>query len=430
MQQNLELSWEISDWAKKYQKNSGILQLMNDLGKLNPKEYTMLGGGTPSYIKQVNDYFNEQIKRLSQNTTYFNEFPFKYSSPQGNEKFRDVLANYFSSHFKTTITAKNITLTSGSQNSFYALFNFFSGTFNGKKGGNHKKILFPMVPEYIGYQDIFFEPGSIITCKPKLAQEGDFFKYEIDFDEIEAIPNPQGTIGAVALSIPCNPSGNVLRAEEIDRLVSFTKKNNLPLIFDNAYGLPFPGLVYTDNTPFWDENIIHSFSFSKIGLPGIRTGGIIAREEIGQTLAGYNAIANLSPPTMGIGILQEIFVSHEINELRDDFIRPFYLEKRKQALEIFNELKSDLPIYLHRVEGSFFLWIWFKGLKIGTLELYQKLKQEKVIVIPGEYFFYDRAKDWKDWQHSSQCIRVHFGVQQDDLKQGLEKVFSLAKKYL
>ena len=191
----MKTGWEYSNFARKYRGNSGILQLMNDLGKLNANDYFMLGGGSPSYIEKVSTYFNEVLKKKVSDKNYFNRYFFKYSSPQGEESFRETLADYFSDFFKTKITKKNITLTNGSQNCFYALFNIFSGKFGSQK----KKVLFPLVPEYIGYENVFLEEGCIAAYKGKITLIDDlYFKYKIDFDRIKITKN----IGAIAFSNP------------------------------------------------------------------------------------------------------------------------------------------------------------------------------------------------------------------------------------
>ncbi len=424
----MKTNWSYSNFSKNYESNSGILQLMNDLGKLNPNDYFMLGGGTPSHIENVSLYFNEILKKKINQGNYFNRYLFKYSSPQGEESFREILASYFTDFFKTKISKKNITLTNGSQNSFYALFNIFSGKFseklNGKFATQKKKILFPLVPEYIGYEDIFLESDCLVTYKAKIKPLDDlFFKYKIDFAKIKITKD----IGAIAFSNPCNPSGNVLNDDEIKTLYRLAQQNNIPLIIDNAYGNPFPKVIYRENQPFWDENIIYTFSFSKIGLPGIRTGGVIAHEEVSKILSGYNAIANLSPSVMGLGVLEDSLANREIDALIKNEIVPFYKRKRDIALALFKKLRNDLPIYLHEVGGSFFLWVWVKGLKISTLELYEELKKEKVIIVPGEYFFYQ----FKDkWDHATQCFRLHYGVEEKTISAGLEIIFQKIKKMI
>ena len=60
-----------------------------------------------------------------------------------------------------------------------------------------------------------------------------------------------GDVGAICVSRPTNPTGNVVTDEEIERLGIVARARGVPLIVDNAYGLPFPGIVFRDATLTW-----------------------------------------------------------------------------------------------------------------------------------------------------------------------------------
>ena len=46
-------------------------------------------------------------------------------------------------------------------------------------------------------------------------------------------------------------------------------------------------------------------------------------------------------------------------------------------MNLFDEIFAHLPVYLHKVEGAFFMWLWFKEAKITSEQLYQKLKEQE-----------------------------------------------------
>ena len=71
-----------------------------------------------------------------------------------------------------------------------------------------------------------------------------------------------------------------LTNEEVHRLASIARNAGVPLIIDNAYGLPFPGILFRSADPIWDDNIILTLSLSKLGLPNTRTGIVVAQSEI------------------------------------------------------------------------------------------------------------------------------------------------------
>ena len=76
------------------------------------------------------------------------------------------------------------------------------------------------------------------------------FKYHVDFEQLKV----DESIAAICASRPTNPTGNVLTDEEVRKLDKLARDNNIPLIIDNAYGTPFPNIIFEDVTPFWNDN--------------------------------------------------------------------------------------------------------------------------------------------------------------------------------
>jgi valine--pyruvate aminotransferase len=46
----------------------------------------------------------------------------------------------------------------------------------------------------------------------------------------------------ICVSRPTNPTGNVITDEELIKLDALANQHGIPLVIDNAYGVPFPGL--------------------------------------------------------------------------------------------------------------------------------------------------------------------------------------------
>jgi valine--pyruvate aminotransferase len=78
---------------------------------------------------------------------------------------------------------------------------------------------------------------------------------------------------------------------------------------------------------------------------------------------------------------------------------------------------ADLPWRLHSYEGSYFFWLWCEGAKKTSKELYAYLKEQKVIVVPGEYFF--PGQDSAGWPHANECLRLNFARPDSELESGI-----------
>jgi len=409
-------------FGDKVSQKSGINVLMDDLGQAMSvnRDMLMLGGGNPAHIPAVQKIFRESMMKVMETGRAFEECVGNYDTPQGNPLYLDELAALLNRLYGWNITAKNIALTNGSQSAFFLLFNMFSGRYS---DGSFKKILLPLTPEYIGYADAGLSSEDIFTSiRPEITFLGDnMFKYSIDFDRLVVDDH----IGAICVSRPTNPTGNVVSDTEIEKLMVLSKKHGIPLIIDNAYGTPFPNIIFTDVKPYWDENVIMCMSLSKLGLPGVRTGIIIACEEIISAVSQMNAVINLAPGSLGSTLTEQIVRTGEIIDISRDLIRPYYQGKAERAVALFKEKLHGLDFHIHKPEGAIFLWLWFRGIKIDSDTLYERLKKRGVLVVPGHYFFPGLAGQW---QHRNECIRVTYSQGDDTVSRGIEIIADEVRK--
>ena len=332
------MSYEFSQFGRHLGCGSGIEELMEDLGNAlasGGADLKMLGGGQPARIPEMNAVWRRRLDELMEETGGLERSLTTYDPPRGNPRFLRAIASLFRNTFGWELGPENIAITPGGQTAFFFLFNLLAGRM---PNGDRKKILLPLVPEYIGYADQGIDGCLFRAVTPLIEKTGPHeFKYRVDFDRLEITPD----IAAICASRPTNPTGNVLTDEEIARLSALAKLHGIPLIIDNAYGAPFPGIVFEPATPFWEPHVILTYSLSKLGLPGTRTGIVIGPPEIIRALASMSAIVGLSNPSTGQQILLPLVESGEILRLSKEVVRPFYQEKcklaRQAARRIFGE---------------------------------------------------------------------------------------------
>ena len=389
---------------------------MDDLGEaltIGKDRLRMMGGGNPGHIPYMQQLWRKQMQALlDEEGNEFDRVLADYDQPAGSPTFRDAVAGFLSKEHGWDLTRDNIAITNGGQTAFFFLLNRFAGEM---ADGGEKRILLPIVPEYIGYGDQGISGSGLFDSrKPLIEMIGERrFKYRIDFDNLDL----NDSHGAIAVSRPTNPSINVLSDGEIAKLRALASEQGIPLIIDNAYGLPFPGVVFHDATPVWDENIILTLSLSKLGLPGTRTGIVVARPEIIREIRSMTAIIGLANNNIGQALTRPMLESGEIKQLADEVVRPYYQNRSEHALELAREyLPEDVPWRVHDSEGAFFLWFWFENLPISCRELYRRLKDAGVVVVSGEYFFF--GLDTDGWDHARQCIRVSYTQPEPIVKDG------------
>lgn len=388
-----------SSFGDKFTRYSGITQLMDDLDQgLRTSDVIMLGGGNPAEIPQMRNYFKELCVDLLQDGQLMDTFC-NYDGPQGKKYFISSLVQLLNNQFGWSLTEKNIVLTNGSQSAFFYLFNLFAGK---QLNGRIKKVLFPLTPEYIGYTDSGLIHDQFVSVKPIIQELPDGqFKYHVDFEKLHIAPD----IGMICVSRPTNPTGNVLTDEEIVRLDNLARQHNIPLVIDNAYGLPFPSIIFSQVTPLWNDNIILCLSLSKLGLPGVRCGIVIANEKIINALTNINGIMCLTSGGTGPVMVNEMIRRGDLLRLSEQVIRPFYQQRVNDTIHIIRRYLSPNDCLIHKPEGAIFLWLWFRNLPITCDELYLRLKKRGVLLVPGHYFFTGLSKPW---EHAHQCMRMNY----------------------
>lgn len=412
---------EFSSFGKSFSREAGIVRLMDDLGNALSvnKSMLMLGGGNPGQIPQVQARFRQRMRDILEQGDQFERLIGDYDPPQGDSRFVEALAALLRRELGWPLGARNIAVTNGSQCASFMLFNLLAGY---DEAGAARKILLPLTPEYIGYADQGVAADMFCANRPTIELLDDnLFKYHVDFDRVEG----RGEIGAICVSRPTNPTGNVLTDYEIEKLMELARRNDVPLIIDNAYGTPFPQIIFTDATPVWNENIILCMSLSKLGLPGVRTGIVVANEEIIRALTGINAIVNLTTGGFGAALTVDMVESGEIMSISKDVIRPFYQDKARRALDWIRRELAGCDYRIHLPEGAIFLWLWFPGLPITSDVLYQRLKERGVLVIPGHYFF-PGLRD--EWQHKHECIRVTYSQSSHIVEKGIAIIAEEVKR--
>jgi valine--pyruvate aminotransferase len=380
-----------------------------------------MGGGNPAHIPEVEDALRQIASEVVDDTKRFTQMVGDYDAPQGHERFRAALAERLSGLFNQPLSASNIAITNGSQASFEILFNAFAGAFS---DGSWRHIELPITPEYVGYNDMGRQARPILRSTPaRIDLIGDQqFKYGIDLDRFELNVR---TSGAVCLSRPTNPSGNVVTDAELTHVAQQCAVTEVPLIIDGAYGLPFPGMIYTQATPFWDDNTILCLSLSKLGLPGVRTGIIVAATQVTELIRNANAINGLAPTRVGPELVLPLLSNHRLDELCETVIRPHYLSKQSLALNTLLEAAKGLPIRVHRADGAMFLWVWFENLPGGTQKLYELAAAEGVVTVAGHHFFQGLTRQW---QHANECLRVNFAGDPNTVETGIKRLITLARR--
>jgi valine--pyruvate aminotransferase len=413
--------YQLSRFGNKFTAASGIVTLMDDLGSAlreNP-DMLMLGGGTPARIPQVEAIYVKHLQQLLQDNDSAYQMLGRYQGPLGDEEVRELLAALLQREYGWQVTRDNIAVTNGGQSAFGILANMLAGEM---PDGTRKRIHFPVLPEYLGYSDSGISEDFFSATKPAMELlPGRRFKYHVNFPEFKL----DDSIGALCVSRPTNPSGNVLTESELAQLDTLARAQHIPLIIDAAYGLPFPGLHFGDSKAYWSDNVILMLSLSKLGLPGLRSGFLVGNKELVAAFGRANTILNLASGNVGPMLAARLIQSGDLLHASRAILQPWYRQKAAQAEQALLHALQDVPCHMHVAEGAFFLWLWFPGLPISTTVLYQRLKAQGVLVIPGDAAFPGLQGEWP---HSRECVRLSFAVEESVLQRAAAIIGEVLKQ--
>jgi len=406
----------LSDNGRRLSGPTGIHQLMHDLGaalESGGPDAVMMGGGNPAHVPGADALWRGRMQEILAEPGTFETMLGDYDGPQGRRRFIETFAAFLRRTCGYEVGPENIAVTSSSQTACFLLFNLLAGEDHASH--TRRRVLLPLVPEYIGYSDQILAENPFRAVKPRIdTPTAHRFKYHIDFDALTLTDD----IAALCLSRPTNPSANVVGDDELARLADLAVEHDRLLIVDNAYGLPFPGILFTPVRPApWNANVVLTFSLSKLGLPGTRTGVVVAAPEIIHRLASANAVLALANGSVGQAITEPLFANGGIERLCAEHIGPFYRERCRTALQWMDELLEGVDYRVHEPEGAFFLWLWLPGLPISDRELYLRLKARGVVVVPGSYFFYGLEEEFP---HRDECLRISYGQPLEKLRRGFE----------
>ena len=199
-----------SSFGEKLSSGAGILSLMDDLGKaMADGDLIMMGGGNPGHIPAIQEVVRARLHRILDDDQALRKLIGIYDPPRGDRDFRRALAALLRQEYGWDLDEDNICLTNGSQGAFFLLFNLLAGR---TRDGGRRKILLPLAPEYIGYADLGIEEDLFVAVQPRIEiLDEPYFKYRVDFDRIAI----NEEIGAICVSRPTNPTGNVLTDDEV-----------------------------------------------------------------------------------------------------------------------------------------------------------------------------------------------------------------------
>lgn len=312
---------------------------------------------TPWHVRQAG------IDSLEKGKTY-------YSPNRGFVELRKSITNYFNRRFNVKYNYEDeVLVTVGGSEAIDLCVRVLVG-----KGD---EVLIPQ-PSFVCYEPITIMAGG----KPVIIEtkENDKFKLTAKNLEDHITKNTKLLI----LPYPNNPTGAVMRKEELEEIAKIIKKYNLLVLSDEIYGELTYGnerhVTFSSIDGMRERTIIVSGFSKTYAMTGWRLGFALGPKDIIDNMTKLHQFSIMSSPTTSQYAAIEALNNgdNDIESMKSqyDLRRRFIVDGfRKMGLDCFEP------------EGAFYVFPCVRSTGLTSNEFCEELlKKEKVAIIPGTAF--------------------------------------------
>lgn len=192
-----------------------------------------------------------------------------------------------------------------------------------------------------------------------------------------------------------NPTGTVLTESRRRKIYELAEKYNFLILEDDPYCF----IQFEDKRPttFIELDtvgrVIRLDSFSKIFSAGLRLGVVTARTEFIRKLELHMQMTNIHASALSQMLLYKFLNTWDLPKLSEHFndVQNFYRKRRDIMLSLIEKHLTGL-VEWYVPKGGMFVWLTVNRLK-DVMELTrEKCVSERIFLLPGQSFNYDRTK--------------------------------------
>ena len=219
-----------------------------------------------------------------------------------------------------------------------------------------------------------------------------------------------------------NPTGICMTLERRIAVLELTAAHGVMVVEDDIYGrlaydAPSPPPLYTLDT---QGHVIYVGSYSKVLMPGLRLGFVVAPQRWADRLLSLRRATDLCSPTLLQRTLA-LFLRHGGLKRHLRRVLPVYRERRNTLV---TALQRNLPpsIQWHLPQGGFCAWLTMPTYHPFS-DLEQALLRQGWAITPGEVFLAEAAQQ--------KSIRICYGALTPDvINAGVDVISSTIRERL
>ncbi len=220
-----------------------------------------------------------------------------------------------------------------------------------------------------------------------------------------------------------NPTGVSLSVSRRRGLLDLAREYDFLILEDNPYGKISFGQETVPHIKTIDDEgrVIYLGSFSKILIPGVRIGWVVASKELIRQLTVAKQGTDLCSSSLGMKLVVESILSGEL-EAHVESLKVLYRRRRDVMLQA---LARYMPREVHwtRPQGGFFVWLRLPSYIDSKDMLPVAVAEEKVAYVSGQGFHVDGT--------GHNTIRLAYSqASEENIEEGIRRLASVIRRRL
>lgn len=377
--------------------------IRNILKVAGDQDIISFAGGLPNPISFPMEAIQESVERsIAEHSTKL----FQYSTTLGYDPLREYIANKYRTQYGYDVEAKDVMITSGSQQALDLL----------------GKVLIDA-----GDGVVMEEPGYLGAIQSFTMSQPTFYGVDLEDDGLnieqlrETLANNPGIKFIYMVPNFHNPTGITYSQEKRDAIYDLIKDYDIALIEDDPYGeLRFQGkhLPYVGFGRF--ENSVVLGSFSKTVTPGMRLGFIITKNE--------ELMGHLETAKQATDLHTNIFSQYVIHDYLQHNAYSEHVQKivalyKEQSDAMLAAMEKYFPsnVKYTKPDGGMFIWVTLEE-DVSALELFHKAMEANVAFVPGDPFYTGKT--------NVNTLRLNYTNSTPEvIEEGIQRLAAIFEKY-
>jgi aspartate aminotransferase len=343
--------------------------------------------GTPDHVGRAG------IKAIENGRT-------KYTDVAGEAALRDAIAGKYAREQNAAVRRENVIVTAGAKQ---AVFNVCQAIFD----DGDAVALFS--PYWVSFPEMLHLTGA----RPVLVDTPLETGWHATAAALEQ--SAQGVRGVI-LNTPNNPTGAVVPAEELSRIVEWCAARDAWLIYDETYDrFVYDGRRHASAAalfPKYERIVVTGAASKTFAMTGWRLGWAVGAPALVTAMASYQSHTTSNASSISQAAVLEALTDLESSQSSVDEMLERYVARRGvmvEGLSAVPGLRCPMP------EGAFYAFpdvsalYARKGVE-GSVGFCDKLLAEAhVAVVPGDAFGDDR------------CVRFSFSSSRERIREGVRR---------